>query len=76
MVPLLAPKDAAAVAKTRQDATTLAGYVQPMPQINVTKKVVLHTDVLTRWGGVLNGDKMVIVNIYEIKPMTNWMGNP
>lgn len=107
MFPLLSPEDAAAVAKTRQDAATLAGFVQPTPQLNAAEKVIMHasgmevmnvrksenaaykttsaltaanasavhTAVLTRWGAVLEG-RMVVVDIYEIRPMATWMGNP
>lgn len=34
-----------------------------------------HTAMLTRWGAVVEG-KMVVVDIYEIRPMASWMGNP
>jgi hypothetical protein len=107
MFPLLSPEDAAAVAKMRQDAATLAGFIQPTPQLNIAEKAVMHasgmevmnvrkfenaaykttsaltaanasavhTAVLTRWGAVVEG-RLVVVDIYEIRPMASWMGNP
>ncbi|KAK5653811.1 hypothetical protein OQA88_7969 [Cercophora sp. LCS_1] len=107
MFPLLSPEDEAAVAKMRQDAATLAGFVQPAPQLSVAEKAVMHasgmevmnvrkfenaafkttsaltnanasavhTAMLTRWGAVVEG-RMVVVDIYEIRPMASWMGNP
>jgi len=35
----------------------------------------VHTAMLTRWAAFVDG-KMVVVDLYEIRPMASWMGNP
>ena len=42
MFGLLADEDFAIVAKTHEHAAKMAGYVQPVPELNIAEKVVLH----------------------------------